>query len=263
MLKNHQAAPLKRLGQNFLVDKESLGKVIKAAELSPSDLVLEIGPGLGVLTQEVAKRAGKVIAIEKDPKMVEILKETLKGFDNVEVIEMDARKIAGPLIPKGSYKVVGNLPFHITAPITRLFLELPNPPSLIVFMIQKEMAERICAEPGQMSILAISVQLYAKAEITGYISKKSFSPQPKVDAAVIKLRVNPKPKIDIDLFFKIVKAGFLHPRKQLANNLSVGLSSNRKSVEDWLLKNNIRPEQRAETLSSKEWINLLNSFKIE
>lgn len=263
MLKNHQASPLKRLGQNFLVDKEALGKVIKAAELGPGDLVLEIGPGLGVLTQEVARRAGKVIAIEKDPKMVEILKETLKNFNNVEVIEMDARKIAGSLIPKGDYKVVGNLPFHITAPITRLFLELPNPPSLIAFMIQKEMAERICAKSGGMSILAVSVQLYAEAEIAGHISKKSFSPQPKVDAAIIKLRVKPKPKIDIDLFFKIVKAGFLHPRKQLMNNLSVGLNLDREIVKAWLLKNNIKSEQRAETLSPKEWINLLNSFKIE
>jgi 16S rRNA (adenine1518-N6/adenine1519-N6)-dimethyltransferase len=254
---------LKKFGQNFLVDKKSLDKVVGAAELEEKDIVLEIGPGLGVLTQEIAKRACKVITIEKDPKMVEILKETLKGFDNIEIIETDARKIEESLIPKGDYKVVGNLPFYITSPITRFFLELPNPPKLLTFMIQKEMAERICAKPGDMSILAVSVQLYAEAEIAGRISKKSFSPQPKVDAAVIKLRIKPNPKINTDLFFKIVKAGFLHQRKQLANNLSVGLNMDKEIIKSWLKKNNIKPEQRAETLSLKEWINLLNSFKID
>ena len=272
LLKKYQVRPSKRLGQNFLIDKEVIKKLIRAANLKPKDIILEIGPGIGTLTIELAKKVKKVIAIEKDPKMVEILKETLENFKNVKIIKGDILKFR--ILDFGfpgrdgfpsNYKVVGNLPFYLTAPVIRKFLELPEArPRAMVLVIQKEVGQRICARTPDMSILAVSVQFYAKPEIISYISRKSFWPQPKVDGAILK--IIPKKLITnlefVDLFFKIVKVGFSHPRKQLINNLSKGLKLERNEAEKWLLKNNIRPSQRAETLSVGDWINLLQSCRI-
>jgi len=225
---------------------------------------LEIGPGIGNLTQELAKKVKKVIAIEKDQKMVEILKETLEDYENVEIIKGDILKLdprTYNLKPK-IYKVVGNLPFYLTAPAIRKFLELKNLPKEMVLVVQKEVGQRICARTPDMSILAVSVQFYAKPEIISYVSKKSFWPQPKVDSAIIKIvpkKLTTNPEL-VDLFFKIVKAGFSQPRKQLTNNLSQGLKLNRERVKNWLLKNSIQPNQRAETLTIEDWISLTKNF---
>lgn len=255
--------PSKKLGQNFLRDRKAVEKVLKAAELGKKDNVLEIGPGLGALTRDLALRSAKVIAVEKDGRMVKALEERLGGFKNLEIIQGDILK-TGLDLPRG-YKVVANLPFYVATHIIRRFLEdVKIKPCVLVLTVQREVGERICAKPGDMSILAVSVQFYAKAEIAGYISKKAFSPKPKVDSAII--RITPKKekeKVDVDLFFKIVKAGFSQPRKQLANNLSKKLGVKRALVEKWLLENGVKPIQRAETLSVGEWINLANSFKIE
>ncbi|MFH1582602.1 MAG: 16S rRNA (adenine(1518)-N(6)/adenine(1519)-N(6))-dimethyltransferase RsmA [bacterium] len=262
ILKKYTISPSKGLGQNFLIDKEAVKRVIKAAELNSEDIVLEIGPGLGVLTQELAKKVTNVIAVEKDLKMVEILKETLKDFHNIEIIQGDIRKIdlKNYHLPK-NYKVVANLPFYLTAPIIRRFLELDEvSPQLMVLVIQKEVGQRICAKPPEMSILAVSVQFYAKPEIISFIPRTSFWPKPKVDAAVIKITNITKPSLTEDLFFKIVKAGFANPRKQLINNLSKKLLLNRTKVENWLLKNKIQPERRAETLKVEDWVKLTRSY---
>ena len=273
LLKKYQVRPLKRLGQNFLIDRIVLRRIIKAANISPRDTILEIGPGLGVLTQELAKKAKQVVVVEKDPKMIEILKETLKDFKNVEIIQEDILKSnIQYLISNTPYKVVANLPYYIVSPVIRQFLEYARAqPVQMILMVQKEVAQRICENPPRMNLLAVSVQFYAKPEIVSYISKKSFWPQPKVDGAILKIS-NLKSqisKIDKDLFFKIVKAGFLHPRKQILNNLSEGLALsllnelklNKPQVKTWLLKNKISPLQRAETLSIEAWINLTKSFK--
>jgi len=253
--------PLKRLGQNFLIDKNVVKKVIKAAELHSKDIVLEVGPGIGALTKEIAKKAGKVIAVEKDPRMVKILIENLKEFKNIEIINKDILKNYELRIMNYEYKIVANLPFYITAPVIRKFLESKYPPEEMVLIVQKEVAQRICSKPPKMNILAVSVQFYAKPKIISYISKKSFWPSPKVDSAIIKIVPQKKYKdIDIDLFFKVVKAGFAHPRKQLANNLTNGLKLNKQEVNDLLLKNNIKPSQRAETLAVQDWINLFNNI---
>lgn len=266
LLKKYQVRPSKRLGQNFLIDKRVIKKVIEAANLRPKNIVLEIGPGIGNLTQELAKKVKKVIAIEKDPKIIEILKETLEDYENVEIIKGDILEL-GPRaynLKAKIYKIVGNLPFYLTAPVIRKFLEAVEvKPRHMTFMVQKEVGQRICAKPPRMSILAVSVQFYAKPEIISYVSRKSFWPQPKVDSAI--LRITPligafRKMINAGLFFKIVKAGFSHPRKQLINNLSKGLKFNRERVKDWLLKNNIRPNQRAETLTVKDWIVLTRNF---
>ncbi len=290
LLKQYETQPLERLGQNFLINKRAIKELIEAADLKKNDIILEIGPGTGVLTRELAKRVKKVIAVEKDSKMCQILKEMLDCWNlkNVEIVNEDILKLDTRYkIQDTRYKIVGNLPFYLTTPVIRQFLEaVETKPQQMVLVVQKEVGQRICACPpklaerrrakplhlrqgyggqSKMSILAVSVQFYAKPEIITFVSKKSFWPQPKVDSAI--LRINPlmatnRKLINTDLFFKIVKAGFSQPRKQLINNLSKGLKLERNEAESWLLKNNIRPSQRAETLSVEDWINLLQSCRI-
>jgi len=283
LLLKYMISPSKQLGQNFLTDKGAIDNIIKAACLGPDDIVLEIGPGLGTLTQEIAKKAKKVIGVEKDPKMVEIMGETLKDIKNSEIIQEDILKFKDCSKTK-NYKLMGNLPFYLTSPIIRKFLERKNKPEKMILLVQKEMGQRICAKPPDMSILAVSVQIYSKPEIMGYVPKKSFWPQPKVDSAIIKIvpriisetssefaskttanGVSKNPTIvsffDSQLFFRIVKAGFSQPRKQLVNNLSKGLNIKKEKALTWLEKNNIKSSRRAETLSIQDWINLSKTIK--
>ena len=265
LLRKYDLKPNKRLGQNFLVNTKALEQIIKAADLKPEDTVLEIGPGLGVLTRELAKRVKKVVAVEKDQKMVAVLKETLKDFKNVEVIQDDILKISNFYFLTSNFKVVANLPYYIVAPVIRKFLEMFEVrPQSMVLMVQKEVGQRICAKPPGMSLLAVSVQTYADARIISYVSKNSFWPQPKVDAAIIKIIPSVKPRLTekSDLFFRIVKAGFSQPRKQLANNFSKQLKVDREKTQAWLLKNGIQPVQRAETLTVENWLNLTKSFVV-
>lgn len=215
----------KRLGQNFLIDKNILRKIIESADIKPTYTIIEVGPGIGTLTQALAEKSGRVIAVEKDEKMIKILKETLKDYKNVEIIHGDILKTTKLQI--SNYKVVANIPYYLTSPLIRKFLERPNgypeSPESMVLMLQKEVAQRICAKPPNMSILAVSAQFYANAKIISYVSKNCFLPAPKVDSAVIKIIPHNKYNMPADLFFKIVKAGFSHPRKQLLNNLAAGL----------------------------------------
>ena len=268
LLKKYNIRPSRRLGQNFLVDEKIFSKIIETANLSENDVVLEVGPGIGNLTVELAKRVKKVIAIEKDQDLVRILKELLDCWKvrNVRIVEGDIRKIENcKLKIENCYKVVANIPYYLTSPLIRKFLEASNAPKEMILMVQKEVAQRICAKPPKMSILAVSVQFYAKPEIISFVSKKSFWPQPKVDSAIIKIKplINAdKRLINADLFLKTVKTGFSQPRKQLANNLSNGLKMDKGKVKNWLLKNNIQPTQRAETLTIEDWLKLLKSYKI-
>jgi len=270
LLKKYLARPEKRLGQHFLVDEKVLRKIIREADLKEKDIVLEIGPGIGNLTQELAKRVKKVVAIEKDPKMVRILNNELR-IKNIEIIQGDILKIPDfRFIIHNSYKVVANLPFYLTAPVIRKFLEAENPTKEMILMVQKEVAQRICAKPPDMNLLAVSVQFYSKPEIISFVSKKSFWPQPKVDTAIIKITPRQPASYRNEVsgagfrerFFRIVKAGFSQPRKQLINNLSKGLKIEREKVKNWLLKNKIKPTQRAETLSLKDWSFLTKSFSL-
>ena len=269
LLRKYRIFPSKRFGQNFLVDKTILFKIIETACLKPKDIVLEIGPGIGTLTQEIAKIVKKLIAVEKDFKMVEILKETTKSFKNVKIIQADILKTYNLQLTTYNYKVVANLPYYIVSPVIRKFLEAPNPPKEMILMVQKEVAQRICARPPDMNLLAVSVQFYAKPKIISYVSKESFWPKPKVDSAII--RITPRQPAPYrnevsgagfrEQFFKIVKAGFSQPRKQLVNNLSKMLKLDKEIVKIWLLKNNIQPAQRAGTLSIGDWKNLVKSLR--
>jgi 16S rRNA (adenine1518-N6/adenine1519-N6)-dimethyltransferase len=256
----------KRLGQNFLIDKNALQKVVDASDIKSDDIVLEVGPGIGVLTQELAKKANKIIAVEKDKTMIEILKETLSEYKNIEIINADILKLDPKIYALNPYKVVANIPYYLTSLLIRKFLESKNPPTKIILMLQKEVAQRICAKPGKMSLLSVSVQFYAEPKIVSYISKNCFWPAPKVDSAIIKIiprSQTSRPTGGLtspDSFFKVVKAGFSQPRKQLLGNLAKMLKLDKKEVEAWLSKNNIKPTQRAETLSVEDWQNLTNSF---
>ncbi len=272
----------KGLGQNFLIDQKVLAKIIEAAEISPQETILEIGPGIGTLTQKLAESAGKVIAVEKDMNMVEILKETLDNYKNIEIIPDDILELLNPKhevrnskqiqnskseifedykLKAISYKLVANIPYYITAPLIRALLENENPPKDIILMVQKEVAQRICAKPPEMSLLAVSVQYYAEPKIFSYVSKNCFWPAPKIDSAILKIsNIKKIPRTEAEQFFTIVKAGFSHPRKQLLNNLSSALKKDRETVFSWLLKNNIQPKQRAETPTIEDWKNLTNSF---
>ena len=273
LLLKYKTRPSKRMGQNFLINSATLNKVLEAAELNKEDIVLEIGAGLGNLTEELAKRVKMVIAVEKDKAMVDILKETLKDYKNIKIIHGDALKFDHKKydLRAEGYKIVANIPYYLTSPIIRKFLESENKPSLMVLMVQKEVAQRICPKPPKMSLLAVSVQFYAKAEIVDYVPKKYFWPSPEIDSAIIKitpfgiLTASTNKKVDVDLFFKIVRAGFSQPRKQLVNNLSTikslnGVGLDKNLVAKWILKNGLSPKQRAETLSVDDWIKVTECF---
>lgn len=249
--------PKKHLGQNFLVNMGVTAKMTAAADLSKADVVLEVGPGLGTLTRELAILVKKVVAVEKDRGLAGFL---AKEFSGVDIVEQDIFKFSLEALPPG-YKVVASIPFAITAPLIRKLLEDNNPPSLLVLLVQKEVARRICVRPPRMNLLAASVQFYSQPRLVSVIKKGVFWPQPKVDAAILKLvPFEKKPEIDPALFFRVVKAGFLHPRKQLLNNIKEGLSMNRQEAEKLLIACNISPARRAETLSIADWILIAKEF---
>jgi len=268
LLEKYGVRPFKGWGQNFLIDKSVLKKIIESADLKKSDIVLEIGPGIGTLTFELARKVKKVIAVEKDPKMEEILRELLECWNvrNVKIIKRDILKLDLKPYTLNPYKIVANLPYYIVSPVIRKFLELTEVrPLEMILMVQKEVAQRICAKPPDMNLLAVSVQFYAKPEILFYVSKNSFWPRPKVDGAVLKIipltLTNTDRKLtDTKLFFRIAKAGFSQPRKQLCNNLTKGLKLNKEKTKNWLLENQINPIQRAETLSIEDWFNLTKTY---
>jgi|SRR3989344_279617 len=267
IMTKHGYRPNKILGQNFLINKPTLDKIIKSADLTKDDIVLEVGPGLGTLTRELATNSKRVITIEKDKRITEILRENLKEYNNIETLEGDILKFNDYSLLTKNYKLIANIPYYLTSPLIRKFLESENKPEEIILMIQKEVAQRICSKPGDMSLLSVSVQFYAEAKIISYVSKNCFWPAPKIDSAIIK--IIPKKErllVDSDLFFTIVKAGFSHPRKQLVNNLSVlkslnGVKLTKYTISEWLSRNSINQNQRAETLSIENWINLALSFK--
>jgi 16S rRNA (adenine1518-N6/adenine1519-N6)-dimethyltransferase len=250
--------------------------ISSAAELTPTDVVMEIGPGLGVLTKELARQAGWVVTIELDSKLAAILKQTLASFNNVTIINEDIlqidpeallkeqRQIFSPTIASPfSYKVVANLPYYITSLVLRHFLEASLKPQIMVVMVQKEVAEAIVAEPGQMSILSVSVQFYGQPKIISYVPARCFYPAPEVDSAILRVTLYAKPVVDVTdetSFFRLVRAGFTTPRKQICNSLTQGLGLPKAEVLSLLEKANIVPQRRAETLTLNEWAQLWHVF---
>ncbi|MGD1119706.1 MAG: 16S rRNA (adenine(1518)-N(6)/adenine(1519)-N(6))-dimethyltransferase RsmA [Dehalococcoidales bacterium] len=272
MLRHYDIRVKKGLGQNFLVDEKILEAILAAAELSPGDTVIEVGPGLGLMTGEIAKRAGWVIAIELDNRLADILHATLQ-YENVVILNEDvlgtdpAKLLQGsaPGFPPqlSSYKVVANLPYYITSPVLRHFLEAPVKPQTMVVMVQKEVAEAICAAAGQRSMLSIAVQFYGKPSIVTRVPAASFFPAPEVDSAVVKIKVYRQPPVvvdDVDGFFKLVRAGFTATRKQAANSLAQGLGITKVVAQNLLTNAGIDSQRRAETFTLEEWAELYRVF---
>jgi len=265
MLHHFDLRAEKKLGQHFLADQDVLECIVSTAELNHKDIVVEVGPGLGVLTKTLAERVATVIAVELDARLASILKRILSPFPNVRIIHADILKIAPHQLlencldfsqPAQGYKVVANLPYYITSPVLRHFLQACAKPSLMVVMVQKEVGEAIAAIPGRMSLLSVSSQFYSRPTIISYVPATSFYPSPKVDSAILRLEVYPNPPIevsDIRGFFDVVNCGFSSPRKQLRNSLSQALGVSPSQVASLLDKAGIEARRRAETLSLEEW----------
>jgi 16S rRNA (adenine1518-N6/adenine1519-N6)-dimethyltransferase len=260
LLKRHGVRPRHGLGQNFLHDVQALSEIVAAAELSPSDFVLEVGCGLGSLTRFLASTAGKVVAVEIDPRLAELARENLRDWGNVrivcaDILEIDLHDLA---LPAG-YVVAANIPYYLTSAIIRLLLESETSPRRLVLTVQKEVAQRICAEPPEMSILAVSVQVYGRPRIVAEIPAEAFIPVPKVDSAVVRIDCHRQPMVSTALervFFRVLRAGFSQPRKMLRNTLSSGLSATAADVEAMLRGVGIDHRRRPQTLSVEEWIRL-------
>ena len=264
LLKRYGIQPKKSLGQNFLVEPAGLMKVINAAELTGNEEVLEIGAGLGSLTYLLAQSCARVTTVEIDSHMLEPLTEALSPFSNVRIIPGDILELDPTnLVAQENYVVVANIPYYITSAIIRHLLEAKLKPSRVILTIQKEVAQRIVARDGKMSLLSLSVYVFGDPEIAGSIPAGSFFPAPDVDSAVLRIRLHPEPLIpatQLDQFFKLAHAGFGQKRKTLRNSLSAGLSLPPIEVEARLSKAAIEPVRRAETLSIAEWARLLDSF---
>lgn len=257
LLKRHGLRADKRLGQNFLEDAEALESITRAADIRPDDTVLEIGPGLGSLTRRLAVSAKQVVAVELDPNLLPPLKAVLRPHANVRVIQADILDLAPEeLVDQPGYLVAANIPYYITSAIIRHLLESGRKPRRIVLTIQKEVAERICAKPGDLSLLALSVQVYGQPRIAAKIPAAAFFPAPSVDSAVLVIEIYPEPLIPAQLlesFFRLIKAGFSQKRKTLRNSLSAGLHIAPAQTESMLREAGIDPMRRAETLSIAEW----------
>jgi 16S rRNA (adenine1518-N6/adenine1519-N6)-dimethyltransferase len=262
LLRQFDLRARKGLGQHFLIDGEVLQRIVSAAELTPADVVVEVGPGLGILTRELAQKAGRVIAIELDNRLAALLKQTLAPLNNVTIINDDVLKIE-PAELATDYKVVANLPYYITSPVLRHFLEASAKPKVMILMVQKEVAEAIVAKPGGMSLLAVSVQFYGEPRLIGYVPAECFYPAPKVDSALLRITPYLQPRVAVDeaSFFDLVRAGFTAPRKQLANSLAQGLEVSKAEVLTLLEAAGIVSQRRAETLALEEWARLWQVFK--
>ncbi len=254
--------PKKSLGQNFLVNEGIYKKIVAALEIKKNDTIIEVGPGLGTLTGYLAESGVRIIAIEKDRRLIDWLKKKFKAFSNrIEVIEddilrMDVKKLG---IRENDYKVVGNIPYYITSRLIRNILEDWPSPKLVVLMVQKEVAQRICAKPPGMSLLALSVQYYATPKIVSYVSGGNFMPSPDVDSAIIKFSEFKKRDREFsNNLFKVARTGFSGKRKQLLNSLSDGLKKNKEEIEEKLKLSDIDPRRRAETITIEEWQKITN-----
>jgi len=287
LLYAHNMRPNKAFGQNFLIDRSVLQRVVDAAEIEPDDQVLEVGAGTGVLTRELAKRARRVVAVELERDMLKLLAETTRYYPNVELIARDLLYVNPAEIfdqahvpdksitsasssPGGAppervlYKLVANLPYSITAATFRHFLESTNPPRLLVVMVQREVAERIVAGPGDLSLLGVSIQFYGRPKIVAYVPAHAFYPAPKVDSAILRVDVQAQVSLTLEereRFFRVVQAGFSQRRKQLHNALTHGLHYKNELIRAWLSSADIDPSRRAETLSIEEWLRLWRTIE--
>jgi len=272
LLRQFGIKPKKSLGQHFLIDEAVLGHILSAAKLGSGDIVVEVGAGLGILTERLAKQGARVIAVELDSKLVALLKKRLAAFADVKIVHADILKVSTQSLLQnnlpasklvGGYKVIANLPYYITSPVLHHFLEAQPRPSEMVVMVQKEVGEAIAATPGKMSLLSVKTQFYSKPDIICYVPAASFYPPPKVKSVIIHLDVYQQLPIevsDVAGFFDIVIHGFSCPRKQLRNSLAHSLQMPPSRVTSLLKEAGIDAKRRAETLSMQEWRELWKIF---
>ena len=268
LLYAHAMRPNKSFGQNFLIDRSILMKIVDAAEISALDQILEVGAGTGVLTRELARHAQRVVAVELERDMLSLLAETTRNYKNVELLARNLLFL-DPTTVFGTepYKLVANLPYDITAPTFRHFLESANPPRLLVVMVREEVAQRIVATPGDLSLLAVSIQFYGRPRIMAHVPAAAFYPAPKVDSAILRIDVHEQTEqaqltgSERDSFFRVVQAGFSERRKQLHNSLTHGLHRKNEEIRALLTAAHIDITRRAETLSIEEWLRLWRTLQ--
>mgnify|MGYP000549756828 CR=1 FL=1 len=275
LLEQWDIQPSKGLGQNFVVDPVILERIVAAAELAASDMVLEIGAGLGTLTERLARQAGHVVAVELDQRLLPVLQSELAALDNVTLVEGDILALepvslieavsAGQSGADTPYQVVANLPYYITSAVLRHLLEARRQPRRIVVTVQREVAQRIVAQPGDMSLLAVSVQLYGRPEIRFRIKPGSFYPSPQVESAVVRIDVHDTPPVLVEnsAFFRVVRAGFSQRRKQLHNTLTAGLRLPPDEVKEALREAGVDPRRRAQSLDIEEWARVTRALSGE
>ena len=268
-LRSHR--PRKSLGQHFLGDSRVAARIMAAAELTPSDTVVEIGPGRGALTRRLVREAGQVLAVELDARLCEELPARLDNPANLCCLLADAREIdlaalvtgaSGPAGP--GYKVIGNLPYYAANPIIRRTLESEPPPALALFMVQKEVADNMTAVPGSMTLLSVATQYYAEARLVCSVPPSAFRPPPKVRSAVVRLDLRKRPAVDTssrEAFFEVVRAGFSSPRKQLHNSLAHGLGIEPVAANALLAQAGLDGRRRPATLSLQEWATVCDAWR--
>ncbi|MEI7554374.1 16S rRNA (adenine(1518)-N(6)/adenine(1519)-N(6))-dimethyltransferase RsmA [Candidatus Chlorohelix sp.] len=266
LLRQLEIKPSKGLGQNFLVDASVPAKILAAAELKSEDAVIEIGPGVGVLTRLLVQTAAKFTAVELDQRLYPFLREMLSPYLGAKLVEGDVLDFQPKELEPSAYKLIANIPYYITSAILRHFLESSHRPQQIVLMVQKEVAQRIVAKPPEMSLLAVSVQFYGKPKLFATVPAGAFYPPPKVDSAILVIKVYPDAErpcrvTDEARLFEVVRAGFGQKRKQLANSLATGLHLDKEIIREVLAAGHIAAERRAETLSLEEWEQLYNALE--
>ena len=263
LLAKYHLRPHKGLGQNFLSDDTVLSGIADAAGIPEGAAVLEVGPGLGSLTRHLGERAARVVAVELDHDLVPVLRKELADCPNIEIVEGDILEFSpDAYFSDGEYYVAANIPYYITSAVIRHLLEGKARPKRLALTVQKEVAERICAAPGKMSLLSLSVQVYGSADIPMIIPASAFYPEPKIDSAVVRIELYDEPLIpadQLDAFFELAKAGFGQKRKTLRNALSANLHRSPAEAESLLRSAGIDPQRRAETLTIVEWSALLRA----
>jgi len=260
LCKKYNLSPSKKYGQNYLMTKIYIDKMLEAGEINKEDLVVEVGLGFGVLTFALVEKAGKVVAFEIEQKLKDYWEENKS--ENLEIVWGDVMRKFNEVNLK-KYKLIANLPYQITSGILRMFLEMENKPEKIVVMVQKEVAERITAKKGDMSVLAISVKYYGQPRVVAKVTKGNFWPSPKVDSAVLLIDNIKSPQNDFsdEYFFTVVKAGFVQKRKQLWRNLSQGLNLDGEKIKSILQEICGNDKIRAEELGVEEWVKIANNIK--
>ena len=265
LLKDHDLKPNKRLGQNFLIDPHYLNLVADAGKVTQQDTVLEIGAGIGNLTRLLGAQARQVIAVEIDADLIPILVDTCKDYPSVKVIHGDILAFeVKDLVGTPTFQVIANIPYYITSKIIRHLMTGEAKPDRIILTVQKEVADRICAPPGKISLLSLSVLVFGKPSVLNKIPAGAFYPPPQVDSAIVKINMLPSPLIPIEnleTFFLLARAGFSQKRKNLRNSLSAGLGLDKRSTEQLLQSVNIDFRRRAETLTIDEWKSVTTVYK--